>query len=746
MALDPYALCPCGSGEKFKWCCQKVEALAERAQRLAENAQGEMAIQALEEGLRQHPDNPLLSLLKAKLLVGKERVEEALPIVQRLVARSPGNTAAQSLLIRILADSEGPEQAVIQFQKALGACPPEQRKPMAWVAQFLGATTSASGYYPSALAHLNLAKDLDPTVEHSAPQGQSLLQVIRQNAGLPPWFRNLHRLSPPPAGLDPKRQARFEQACQRAREGHWGPASGAFETLSAEGAGSVADRNLGLCRLWLTDHAGAAQALRRYVAKAGPTTDAIDLEALCQQIWPVAKDDVVERVQLIWPLRDRLAFLNTLRQADNVSFIGRAPINPDEENAPEVDYYALLDRPVLRRSSDLQVADIPRIVAHILLGQEIVALEAFDDERLGGVSERFTQMAGASIPPAHPRTKVLDTAVRASVPFQEEWLLPEGANPKERERLNLEKNRQLLLEVWPSIPQTYLAGRTPLQALQSGKDLDRTAVRGAVWRMEQTSRLAPDDRTFDQLRDKLGLEREPEVNPDGLDLDALPPTRLHLVPAERLADLTLVELYRSAKRALNTPASTRAARALSERPGLFHKLVEPSTVFADLTYDAIARDARDEAFATIQRGREAEPELRGKAAAFWDMVEIQARSAFEEPTSWVPHLAAVLDRYANDVAAGQVLLQFLIGMSLIQPVASPDGSDQITLDTRVLQGVLAQFAPRGAAGAGAAGASASRPGIWTPGSAAARGGGSAVWTPGSEPATGEKPKLIIPGR
>src|SRR5258708_20657741 len=115
MALDPYALCPCGSGEKFKWCCQKVEVLAERAQRLAENAQGEMAIQALDEGLRQHPDNPLLSLLKARLLVGKERVEEALPIVQRLVSRSPRNSAAQSLLIRIIADTEGPEPAVIQF-------------------------------------------------------------------------------------------------------------------------------------------------------------------------------------------------------------------------------------------------------------------------------------------------------------------------------------------------------------------------------------------------------------------------------------------------------------------------------------------------------------------------------------------------------------------------------------------------------------------------------------------------------
>ena len=28
---DPYAACPCGSGQKFKWCCQKIEPFAERA-------------------------------------------------------------------------------------------------------------------------------------------------------------------------------------------------------------------------------------------------------------------------------------------------------------------------------------------------------------------------------------------------------------------------------------------------------------------------------------------------------------------------------------------------------------------------------------------------------------------------------------------------------------------------------------------------------------------------------------------
>ncbi len=66
MALvDSYAPCPCGSGQKYKWCCQKVESYAERAQRLIENGQYESAIKPLDEGLAKVPANPWLSTRKA---------------------------------------------------------------------------------------------------------------------------------------------------------------------------------------------------------------------------------------------------------------------------------------------------------------------------------------------------------------------------------------------------------------------------------------------------------------------------------------------------------------------------------------------------------------------------------------------------------------------------------------------------------------------------------------------------------
>src|SRR3981081_4017607 len=87
--VDPYSPCPCGSGQKFKWCCQKVESYAERAQRLVgngqdvaalkplegggatgprgrvDNGQYESALKPLEEGLAKVPDSPWLLTRKA---------------------------------------------------------------------------------------------------------------------------------------------------------------------------------------------------------------------------------------------------------------------------------------------------------------------------------------------------------------------------------------------------------------------------------------------------------------------------------------------------------------------------------------------------------------------------------------------------------------------------------------------------------------------------------------------------------
>src|ERR1700739_771067 len=58
MTQDPYGPCPCGSGKKFKWCCEPIYVEIDKAFRQDEDGQHDMALRIMSEVVAQHPDNP----------------------------------------------------------------------------------------------------------------------------------------------------------------------------------------------------------------------------------------------------------------------------------------------------------------------------------------------------------------------------------------------------------------------------------------------------------------------------------------------------------------------------------------------------------------------------------------------------------------------------------------------------------------------------------------------------------------
>ncbi|MBX6312108.1 MAG: tetratricopeptide repeat protein [Isosphaeraceae bacterium] len=739
-SIDPYAPCPCGSGQKFKWCCQKVEPYAERAQKLLDNGQFDAALRAIDEGLRKVPDNPWLLTRKAIVQIRQGHTAQARPMLERIIAKQPSHVGAQALLVRVALETDGPRAGAAQLQQALTACPPEARGDLALSAQIVGMFLGELGHVPGALRHLELAEALVPGDD---PVIESSLRSIERDPSYSPWLRNPYELVPPPEGLEPSLRSRFEQAIGWGEEGFWASAASAFETLSAEGI-AEADRNLGLCRLWMADDAAAVAALRRYIGQVGATEDAIDLEALCQLVAPLGDDDQVEQVHLIWPLKDRDALLTTLRNSDRTAPEGRGPIDPDDPKSFEVDYFRLLDRPKPVGEPPRRSEDLPRIVARVLVGQETVLLEAFDDEKLDGLIHQFTELAGSAIPPAHPKTKGLGKVPKAALALQQELWLPPELDRDEVDRLLRQERARVVREVWPNTPMPYLGRRTPRQAAEAGNA--RIALRAALCLLEYTHGFVRDEIDFAALRASLGVEPEPEIDPETVDIGLLHLGRLHRVPAERLDDEKLIELWDRARLYVLPLAMENAARAIADRPALFDREdVDRVTVFSDLANLALSRRMRTEAFAWLERGRRDEPAAeRAENAVRWDMVEVRLRSRSESPESWVPLLAGVLERYRDNRDAGPVILTNLVDMGLIQMAPHPDDPDQMLLDSRPLQTLLMQYGPRVTTAAGTLGISATQ-GLWTP--EAAAGGGGKIWTPGSEAgAAGEKPRLIIPGR
>ena len=87
--LDPYSSCPCGSGKKFKWCCQAIHEDIEKALWQQKNGQHEPALKTIDDVVKAHPKNPEALGRKAQLLHANGRKEEAEKVIEEAFHINP---------------------------------------------------------------------------------------------------------------------------------------------------------------------------------------------------------------------------------------------------------------------------------------------------------------------------------------------------------------------------------------------------------------------------------------------------------------------------------------------------------------------------------------------------------------------------------------------------------------------------------------------------------------------------------
>ncbi len=754
--LDPYSLCPCGSKQKYKWCCQKAESFAVRVERALQNQHPDQAMIAVEEGLKKERDN--FWLLNRKAMIHEERNEPAAAreAIQRILAKMPDHVGARIQLVQYALQFDGTAAGASEFQRAMLACKPEDRPNLAGAAQLVGVMLARDDYTPAALMHLELG---GADSENAEPVVRSTYVTLRGDPVISPWLKNTYELLPTPEELDDEKKGRFEEAIKDVVNGLWSQAAARFELLSGEGVAG-ADYNLGLCRLWMADNAGAVEALRRHIAQLGPTPEAVDLEVLCQLSEPITGDDVVERVQLVWELKNREALLNALRQEEaeqrTIHDEGKSPIDPDDPDSEEVDWFALLDRPLPEARPGLTANDLPKILGRVLVAQQIVILDTFDDSQLEALKDRFTEQVGNAIPPAHPRTKVIGEVSRVSRALQSAWIIPQGMDKAEVDRIRQEERKRVYKEVWPETPMPFLGGRTPRQAAQAGDA--EIPLRAALCQFEIDRSIFQDDFKFESLREEFGIEPEPKPDLETTDIGTLHLARLHRLPAQQLSDDDLFIMYLRARLAMLPKALEDSSKVLINRSAFLERRqpIERYSVFSDLANLTLSFGKREEALALVDRGRRDEPiPHRAENAPRWDMLHVRLRARTEPLEAWVPELAVVLERHREGQTANTIILTNLLDMGLVQMTPNPEDSSQMLLDSRRLMAVLSRYGPRVTTAQGTLGASAAKPEIWTPDRASGSTGG--VWTPGSanappqgqgqgQPGTGEKPGLYLPGQ
>lgn len=97
MARDPYDPCPCGSGNKLKFCCADVAAEMDKVERLLGNNQPHMAVQNMEKLRETYPKNQWTAVCLASTLINDERPADAKQVLKPILKEHPEQPFANAL-------------------------------------------------------------------------------------------------------------------------------------------------------------------------------------------------------------------------------------------------------------------------------------------------------------------------------------------------------------------------------------------------------------------------------------------------------------------------------------------------------------------------------------------------------------------------------------------------------------------------------------------------------------------------
>jgi tetratricopeptide (TPR) repeat protein len=263
MALDPYSSCPCGSGKKFKWCCQPIHEEMERVFEQDAEGQHDTALRLMDEVIARHPDNPEVWGQKARLLFQLERADEADAALEKAMQLNPNYPFGLYLSGRFRQFEGELAGAALLFRKAADLYDPGASWILAEIYSAIAEIEMKLNRPVAARAALRLAMRHEP---NSIELSNALEQLFGEKSRYPQTARREYTFAGPPAGASPERKAAWERALREGGTGKLTDAAAAFERLTAAEDDAGAWYNLAVVRAWLGENARAVESLDRYMS------------------------------------------------------------------------------------------------------------------------------------------------------------------------------------------------------------------------------------------------------------------------------------------------------------------------------------------------------------------------------------------------------------------------------------------------------------------------------------------------
>jgi len=560
MAMDLYSPCPCGSGKKFKWCCQPIHVQINKAFQQDADGQHETALRLMDEVAREHPANPEVWGRQAQLLYENNRVDDAEKALEKAFELNPNYPFGHYLRGSFRrAEGELPG-ALLLFRKAAQCYDPEAHDALGPLYALIADCELKLNRPVAGRAALQLALRFDPANQDFR---KGLEQMFGPEARFPLPARREYAYQGLPEGAPAERRAAWQGALSAAATGKLADAARAFADLTQQdGQNAAAWYNLGLTRAWLGDNGPGLEALDRYV---GLETD----ERKAAEAWELGEvlrcgfgmEDQADYVEhaAAFPVRDPKRLMQVIDQLQETRQLVITLLREEEGVLAGV----FLDTPPTLTIEPPSRQDA-RLKAHLLASLQEMFLRVWSlhPESLAAVVAELRRLAGPALGEPHER--------RTPGPFGEVFddavVLPLGATEQEdiQRRLTLGVER-FFDDRWPHQPLRALSGVAPIDA--AGHGTLRKKVRGVVQFLQDCAPLAGVQYDFDRLRRKLGLlEVKPAEQSAGPDVSAMGAAELAALAPEALADEQLEQAYQTALQLDARELAGRFGKALVARP------------------------------------------------------------------------------------------------------------------------------------------------------------------------------------
>lgn len=560
MPLDPYAPCLCGSGKKFKWCCQPIHKDIDRAFQQEAEEQHEAALRIMDEVTTAHPTNPEAWGRKAQLLYQNDRAEEAEAALEKAFAINPNYPFG--LLLRGLFrhhENEWPG-ALLLFRRAADAYDPAAGDALAQVYELIAECELSLNRPVAVRAAMQISLRYRPDNE---ALGRGFENTFGDESRMPLPARREYAFLHPAAAVGGERRTAWDQALAGPSPRLSDPAR-AFARLTQEDPNdSAAWFNLGLARAWLGDNAGALEALDKHVElepdeKQAETAWALG-EVLRLGYGMEESADYVE-YSITYQIREARAVSALLQRWDSEGKLAGVQAN---QEAGLISAVILEDAgPVLAGTTG--EGRPLRIAATLMVMGPLLRLRHSDREHLQRVQTDLERVAGPGL--SQPRESVGhgnfgDVVQDALV------LVPQEGDTAATEQRARDFAARYYEETWIHRPLKSLGRIAPVDA--AGHRVLRKKLRGVVLFHEACAAGVGSvlEYDFNRLRHKLGLSAAPAA-PAGAapDIASLSAAELAAVSVETLAEEQLEQAYHSALKLDAQELAGKFARALVARP------------------------------------------------------------------------------------------------------------------------------------------------------------------------------------